>query len=152
VRRIRPTLVVLAAALAMAGPAGCGFLGASRVSDTKPDGFVLRGHVTVPLAAGDGRPVGAACAAPTSLPEITAGVPVTVSGPDGTKLAAGTLGPGVVARADAAASCDFPFEIDDVPGGVDSYGIAVATRPPQMFAATALREDQSAVLTVLPPS
>jgi hypothetical protein len=151
VRRIRPLATALLVA-ALVVPGGCGFIRASNVSHTKPNGFVLRGHVAVPLPAGDARASGAGCAAPASLADIAAGVPVKVMDPGGREIAAGTLSSGVVARASAAPSptCDFPFEIRAVPGGVDSYGISVAGRPAQIFPAMALREDQAAVITLAP--
>jgi hypothetical protein len=130
---------------------GCGFVGASNVSHQKPGGFVLRGHVTVPLAATDGHAAGTTCTAGG----IAAGVPVKVTDPAGHTIALGALGPGIVARASAApgasgVSCDYPFEIRAVPGGVDSYGISVGDRPPKVFPGTALRQNEVAIITVTP--
>ncbi|MEN3309398.1 MAG: hypothetical protein V7603_5600 [Micromonosporaceae bacterium] len=151
-RSVRRTAVLLAALAALV-PAGCGFVGASNVSHTKPNGFVLRGRVTVPLPGTDRRAAGAACAAPVALPDIAGGAPVKVTDPAGHEIALGSLGAGIVARASAApggsgASCDFPFEIRAVPGGVASYGISVAGRPAQTFPARSLREDQAAVIRI----
>ena len=140
--RIRALL--LAAVLLAAG--GCGFIGASNVSHTKPSGFVLRGRVTVPLPATDQRPAGAACAAPAAVPDIAGGAPVKVTDPDGREIALGTLGAGIVARTSTAGSCDFPFRIAGVPGGVASYDIAVADRPAQEFPAKDLRENAEAII------
>src|SRR5437764_10957558 len=103
-----------------AGPAGCGWVAASSAPRTKPDTFILRGRVTVPIGAGDARPDAAACA--STLPDVVAGAPVRVNAPDGQLLATGSLGDGVVAASTGSAhSCDFPFQIGGVPGGVDSY-------------------------------
>jgi hypothetical protein len=144
-------MAALLAALALVVPVGgCGFIRASNVSHNKPSGFVLRGRVTVPLPGTDQRQAGAACAAPVSLPDIAGGAAVKVTDPDGHEIALGTLGAGIVARSSRGASCDFPFEIRAVPGGVDSYAIAVAGRAPQTFPAKALREDQAAVITIAP--
>lgn len=131
--------------------AGCGFLGASNVSHTKPNGFVLRGHVTVPLPAGQAGPAGSPCTAGS----VGVGTTVTVTDPAGKKIATGALGAGVVALAAssgaspaAEANCDFPFQIRAVPGGVTSYGIAIGDRPPQTFPAENLHQDQAAVITL----
>jgi hypothetical protein len=136
------------AALLFAGalaPAGCGFIAASKVSHTKPSGFVLRGRVTVPVTTGLTRAVGVACAAP--YPDVVANATVTVTDPDGHEIATGYLGDGVIAHGQSGVTCDFPFQIPAVPGGVASYRIAVADRAPKEFPAKALREDETAVLT-----
>ena len=137
---------LLALVLLVAGLGGCGWLAASGVSHHKPDAFVLRGRVTVPVPAGDSRPDGAACAA--SDPAVVAGTPIRVTGPDGHLLATGYLGDGVISRTGTAASCDFPFQRAGVPGGVDSYDIAVGTRAPHRFPAKDLRENADAVIPV----
>ena len=129
----------------VAGPAGCGFVGASGAPQTKPDAFVLRGHVTVP-EPGDTRADGAVCAA--TVPGIVAGAPVRISSPDGKPLATGSLGDGIIAHGGDGPSCDFPFQIAGVPGGVASYEIAVAGRPPQQFPAKDLRENAEAILRI----
>jgi hypothetical protein len=100
-RRARTRLAALAAVLATAAAGGCGFLQASGVSHDKPDGFVLRGRVTVPLAADDPRPAGAGCTAPDRIPDVAAGAVVRVTDLAGKRLATGALGPGVVARGPA---------------------------------------------------
>ncbi len=141
VRRALPLLLVAPLALA-----GCGFVSASGVSHSKPDAFVLRGHVSVPVPAGDARPDGAACAA--TVPGIVAGTPVRVTGPDGRYLASGPLGDGVIARGTDGSTCDFPFQIPGVAGGVDSYDVAVGTRPARRFPAKDLRENAAAIITV----
>jgi hypothetical protein len=141
VRRALPLLLVVPLALT-----GCGFVGASGASHTKPDAFVLRGRVSVPVPAGDARPDGAACAA--TVPGIVAGTPVKVTGPDGHYLATGALGDGVIARGVNGSTCDFPFQIPGVAGGVDSYEVAVGTRPAQRFPAKGLRENAAAIIVV----
>jgi hypothetical protein len=137
-------LVVLV--ILVTGLGGCGWLGASSVSHRKPDAFILRGRVTVAVPASDSRPDGAACAA--TVPGLVAGTPVTVSGPDGKVLAAGTLGDGVIVHESGTPNCDFPFQVTGVPGGVDAYDIAVGTRAPKRFAAKDLRENAEAVIPV----
>jgi hypothetical protein len=134
--------------LAVAGAtlAGCGFVSASDVSHRKPDGFVLRGHVTVPVPAGDPRTAGAACAA--SLPGVVANAPVKVTDPQGHEIAVGYLGDGLISRDPSGSACEFPFSIPAVPGGVTSYGLSVAGHPVQSFAAKDLREDQQAVIAL----
>ena len=129
--------------------AGCGFVGASDVSHNKPSGFVLRGRVTVP-AAGSG-PIADGTACMSALPGVAAGSIVKVSDVDGHELARGELGGGVTATTAAgssAATCDFPFQVRAVPGGVSRYAVSVAGRPAQTFAAAALRQDQLAVLVL----
>jgi hypothetical protein len=144
-RAVRSLLVLpLAGALL----AGCGFIGASNVSHTKPSGFVLRGRVTVPAAQSGQVSDGTACV--SALPGVAAGSPVVVSDVDGHQLARGELGGGVTATVpgSSAGSCDFPFQVRGVPGGVSRYGVSVAGRPAQSFAAAALRQDQLAVLVL----
>jgi hypothetical protein len=148
--RRSPAVLIAAAALAATGltSAGCGFVDAHGVSDNKPNGFVLRGHVTTPVPAGDARADGAACAAPTSLPDVAAGAGVKVLDPEGTVIGLGTLGNGVIAHNATAATCDFPFEIRAVPGGVPSYSIRVANQRPRDFPASDLRQDKPAIIAL----
>jgi hypothetical protein len=125
----RRTGQLLLVAVLLAGPGGCGWLGASSaVTDADP------------------RPNGSACAA--TVPGLVAGTPVKVSGPDGKLLATGSLGNGVIAHDGTRESCDLPFQIAAVPGGVDAYDIAVGTRAPKRFAAKDLRENADAVIPV----
>ncbi|HWB35698.1 MAG TPA: hypothetical protein VHA75_06715 [Rugosimonospora sp.] len=139
---------VLLAAATAAGAAGCGFIGAGKVSDTKPNGFVLRGHVSTPLPAGDTRPDGAACTAPASLPDIAAGSPVRVLDEHNAVIGLGGLNPGVVAHPSTGADCEFGFQIAAVPGGVSTYAIVVGTQPAHTFPAAELREDKPAVISL----
>jgi hypothetical protein len=128
--------------------AGCGFIGASDVSHTKPDGFVLRGQVSVPAAGAAAAVAGTPCV--SALPDVAAGVPVKVSDAQGRELATGELGGGVVVTATgrSGATCAFPFEIRAVPGGVSRYAVSLAGRPAQTFPATELREGQQAVIVL----
>lgn len=144
-RILRLSLLGLLGLVLTVGVAGCGWLGASNAPRTKPDTFVLRGHVTVPVPAGDSRPDGAACA--STLPDVVAGAPVRVTDPNGHELATGSLGDGIIASG-STHSCDFPFQIAAVPGGVDSYDVAVGSRPAQRFAAKQLRENAAAIITL----
>jgi hypothetical protein len=136
---------VVAAVLA-GSLAGCGFVGAAGASHNKPDTFLLRGHVAVTVPAGDARPDGAACAA--AVPGIVAGAPVRITDQDGRSLAAGQLGDGVIAHGVDGSSCDFPFQIPGVRGGVTSYDVTVDDRPPQRFPAKQLRENAEAIIRV----
>jgi hypothetical protein len=140
------SLVALAACGAVL--AGCGFVGAADVSDQKPNGFVLRGHVSVPVSTGGTQSEGATCDSP--VPDVAPNGEVKVTDPQGRQIAVGYLGDGVVGSDSSGTTCDFPFEIPQVPGGVTSYGIAVAGRAAQSFAATALRENQQAVISLRP--
>ncbi len=143
---VRPARLALVAAVLVAGLAGCGFVGASKTSPHKPDTFLLRGAVAVALPADDRRPDGVACAA--AVPGIVAGTPVKVTDPDGRTLGSGRLGDGVVAHDADGASCDFPFQIPGVTGGVASYDITVDDRPPQRFPAKDLRENAAAIIHI----
>lgn len=145
VRRAALSLVSLAVSGALAG---CGFVGAASVSDQKPNGFVLRGHVAVPVAAGASQSTGAACE--SSLPDVAPNDEVKVTDPQGRQIAVGYLGDGVIGSDTSGTACDLPFEIPQVPGGVTSYGIAVAGHPAQTFSATSLRENQEAVISLRP--
>ncbi|GIH12767.1 hypothetical protein [Rugosimonospora africana] len=145
VRRTALSLVNLAAAGALAG---CGFVGASSVSDQKPNGFVLRGHVAVPVATGATPPSGTACE--STLPDVAPNNEVKVVDPQGHQIAVGYLGDGVIGSDSSGTACDLPFEIRQVPGGVTSYGIVIAGHPAQTFSATSLRENQEAVISLRP--
>jgi hypothetical protein len=143
---VAATLALMAGLALAAGLAGCGFVRAAGVSHTKPSGFVLRGRVTVPVGTGDSRPDGAACAANTA--DIVAGAPVRVADPGGHPLGTGALGPGVIAHTGSKGSCEFPFQVSNVAGGVDSYILVVGNRPPRSFPAKDLRQDQPAVINI----
>ena len=136
----------MAGACLVGALSGCGFVGASDVSHTKPSGFVLRGRVTVPVAGSGPEVDGATCTSAVS--GVGVGVPVKVSDVDGHELADGELGDGVVEGGGSGAACDFPFEIQAVPGGFRRYAISVAGRPAQTFGATPLRQDQQAVVVL----
>ena len=58
----------------------------------------------------------------------------------------------MVATSGGTPSCNFPFEIRAVPGGVATYSIAVGTQQPHDFPAADLREDKPAVITLAGPS
>jgi len=116
---------------------------------------VLRGVVQV--AGASSGTIGQACVAPPGVPDAVAGARVVVT--DGNvqdsprQLATGALGAGklvVDSRSDTGFRCDFSFTIYGVPGGVDSYGIAVGSLPPAPFEAQPLREDQLAVISLAP--
>jgi hypothetical protein len=134
----------VAAALMLAA-GGCGFVRAGGASPVKPDGFVLRGYVSVSGATA-GEP-GSACGAPPAV-HVWAGAPVRVSDAGGHPIAAGTLGAGVRAEDSGRYRCDFPFEIPAVPGGHDTYLVAVSDRAPVSFAAREVRADAPAVIPV----
>ncbi|GAA5183465.1 hypothetical protein GCM10023322_22800 [Rugosimonospora acidiphila] len=142
-RRTASSLATLA--MSTAALAGCGFVGAHNVSDQKPNGFVLRGHVSVPVPAGDSGKSGAAC--DSSLPGVAPNTQVKVTDPQGHEIAVGYLGDGLIGASTSGNTCDFPFEIPQVPGGVASYGLTVAGRPTQTFPAESLRESQTAVIS-----
>jgi hypothetical protein len=133
--------VVLAVTTALSG---CGWVKAGGVSHIKPDGFVLRGYVSVARATNG--PAGTPCQTPSA--GIAANDPVTVADPSGRVLATGVLGSGVLAMASGAYRCNFPFQIPGVGGGHDSYAISPAGRPAVSFAATDLRQDKPAVISV----
>ena len=55
---------------------------------------------------------------------------------------------GVIAHPATGVSCDFPFQVPRVPGGVASYDISVSHRPPQRFDAKPLRENAEAIIAI----
>jgi hypothetical protein len=147
----RTAILILLAGLVVASSAGCGFVGAGGVSHTKPNGFVLRGHVSTPVAGGQASADDSPCTAPAGLPDITAGSPVKVLDDVNNVIGLSTLGAGVVAHpggTGAAADCEFGFEIRAVPGGVTNYAIVVGTQPAHTFPAAELRQDKPAVITL----
>ena len=127
---------------------GCGFVNAGDKSSVKPSSFVISGNASVALPT-PGVP-GAACTAPASVNDVATAAAVIVTNPSGTKLASGHLGRGIVAGDGSA--CVFPFQVRSVTGGFPAYGVAVGTRPPQLFQAAALRSNQPAQLNITPTS
>jgi hypothetical protein len=140
VRRV--VAVILAAGLSLSG---CGFLNSGDRGSTKPDGFTLRGYVSVGPKAGPGPGAsGGPCTAPPGADDVQAGGAVRVADPDGHTLAAGSLTAGV----EEAGRCNFGFQITAVPGGVDRYVIGVGNRATVTFPAHDLRSDKPAVIVV----
>lgn len=140
----RVVAVVLAAGLALSG---CGFLSSGDRGSNKPDGFTLRGYVSVgPGTAGASAPAGSSgpCTAPPAASDVQAGGAVRVADQEGHTLAAGSLSPGVA----EAGRCNFAFQITAVPGGVDEYVIGVGNRASVSFPAHDLRSDKPAVIVV----
>jgi hypothetical protein len=127
---------------------GCGFASSGERGSSKPDGFTLRGYVSVgtPGASASATPTasGTVCEAPSGADDVRAGGAVRVADPQGHTLAAGQLAAGVR----EAGRCNFGFEIANVPGGVERYVIGVGTRPTATFAAHDLRSDKPAVIQV----
>ncbi|HKD96230.1 MAG TPA: hypothetical protein VKB69_01390 [Micromonosporaceae bacterium] len=149
----RPNRVAALAWLVAAvvlGAAGCGFIAAGRKSVQKPTSFVLIGHADVVLPAGDHRAVGVSCTAPSTVAGIGVRTPVRVYDDLGTQVGAGTLGAGLTGHTGSGLSCDFPFQIPGVPGGSQTYGIAVGNEPRQIFQAADVRQNAAAVLTITP--
>ena len=152
----RIVAVVLVAGFALSG---CGFLTSGQRGSNKPDGFVLRGYVSVGLRgsgkAASGSPAAvprssgtpaasAPCTAPPEANDVQAGGAVRVADPAGHTLAAGTLQAGV----EEGGRCNFAFQIRAVPGGVDRYVIGVGNRATTTFPAHDLRSDKPAVILV----
>lgn len=147
----RIAAVVLVAGFALSG---CGFLNSGQRGSTKPDGFVLRGYVSVGRKAVSGSPsppssssatvTPGACTSPPEANDVAAGGAVRVADPDGHTLAAGNLQPGI----HDGDRCNFGFQITAVPGGVDRYVIGVGNRATATFPAHDLRSDKPAVILV----
>jgi hypothetical protein len=174
VRRVRRAVALFVAVLL--APAGCGFVNSGERGSSKPDGFTLRGYVSVganpaasataasasasgdpaggasggpgsdPAGGASGAASGGSCAAPAAASDVHAGGAVRVADPAGHTLAAGELSPGV--RDTASGRCNFGFQIAGVPGGVDHYVIGVGNRPAVSFPAHDLRSDKPAVIVV----
>jgi hypothetical protein len=141
----RVVAVVLAAGLTLSG---CGFLGSGQRGSNKPDGFTLRGYVSVghkESASPEPSPASrGSCTAPPEADDVQAGGAVRVADADGHTLAGGTLEPGV----EENGRCNFGFSIRAVPGGVERYVIGVGNRPTATFPARDLRSDKPAVILV----
>lgn len=136
------------AALAIATASGCGFIQAGQKSVQKPNTFILLGHADVGLPASDHAAVGATCIAPPQVHDIGPETPVTVRDGSGAKIATGVLGTGIVARSGQATTCAFPFQVSAVPGGSNTYTVAVGSHPAQSFPASQLRQNAPAVITI----
>ncbi|HEY7176986.1 MAG TPA: hypothetical protein VH442_18900, partial [Micromonosporaceae bacterium] len=91
----------VAASVALAATAGCGFIAAGQKSVSKPTTFVLIGHADVPLPATDHAAVGTTCTAPASA-GISENTPVKVFDQRGVTIAEGALGTGILARSGSA--------------------------------------------------
>jgi hypothetical protein len=141
---------VATAALAIVGLSGCGFVAAGNKSSVKPSGFVLSGHAAVTLPSSDTDTVGTSCIAPAGATDVAKGVNVTVTNATGTRIATGHLAGGIVTRTGSIGACTFPFQIQGVPGSVDTYGISIGNRPATSFSGAALRASSLAVLTITP--
>lgn len=137
--------VVIAAALCST-LASCGFVAASKKSDTKPGAFVVIGRAEVPVTSGASA-VGAACTAPTGFTDVADLTRVTVTDSAGKTVATGTLGTGVAATGTSGIMCEFPFIIRGVPDGSTTYSIAIGNRPSQTFQAADLRTNTQAIIT-----
>lgn len=147
-RKTRALAAALVAAGALATASGCGFIAAGQTSHEKPNTFVLYGHADVTLTAGDHRATGTTCVAPAGVTDVAVTTSVNVLSPGGVTLAHGSLGAGVIAHTGDAAMCDFPFQIRDVPGGADTYGIVIGARPAQSFAGSALQANTPAIIAI----
>jgi hypothetical protein len=146
VRRASALLLVTLLALA-----GCGFVKSGERGSSKPDGFTLRGYVSVGASASVASasralPGGSPCEAPAAASDVRAGGAVRVADPAGHTLSAGELAAGI--RDDASGRCNFGFQITGVPGGVDNYVIGVGNRQAASFPAQDLRSGKPAVITV----
>jgi hypothetical protein len=146
-KRFGVAIVSIAAILSLAA---CGFVGARKNDHIKPSGFLLYGHAAVTLPSDDHRAIGSACVAPGSASDVARDTRVTVLDPDGKKIAIGALDNGVIARSANGTTCDFSFSIPAVPGGVDTYSVQIGSRAPQQFAATSLRQNTPAIITITP--
>lgn len=144
---IAMTFVALGAAVLLAG---CGFIEAGNASSSKPSAFVLTGDASVNLPAAGSEPAGTACVSPAGTADVAEGVDVIVTDPKGTKLTTGHLGPGVVTDTSGVFACSFPFSIRGVPGGLDTYDVAIGNRPAQPFSGIALRSSTPAIITIVP--
>jgi hypothetical protein len=151
----RPLALGVVAVGTLATLAGCGFVAAGNKSPSKPSAFVLNGHAAVTLLASS-QTIGSTCVSPTGATDVAANVTVTVTDASGggagggKKIATGTLGVGVITSDSGVAACSFPFQIRGVPGGIETYGVAIGTRPAQIFPGDALRSSTPAVITIIP--
>jgi hypothetical protein len=144
----------VAALLALSG---CGFVNSGHRGSSKPDGFTLRGYVSVGAASAapsaSASPVAVSkapgegtCVAPAAANDVHVGSAVRVADPAGHTLGTGELWAGV--RDATGGRCNFGFQITGVPGGVTQYVIGVGNHPPVTFQAHDLRSDKPAVIEV----
>lgn len=103
---------------------GCGGP-AALPAETPPalTAFVLRGSVGVSAEYSGSYEDGTACVAKAGYDDIAEGAQITVKGPDGTKLAVGSLEAGQIKDI----QCRFSFTVYDVPEGHDLYDVAVGS-------------------------
>jgi hypothetical protein len=143
--------VSLAAAVAIAMTvSGCGFVHAASKSDTKPSAFVLIGHAEITLPTTEHRAAGTTCQAPAGTTDVAPNTQVTVTDQGGHQLAVGFLGDGVIARSGSTTTCQFPFSIRGVPGGIAVYSVAVGNRPAETFQGDDLNRNTPAVIAITP--
>jgi hypothetical protein len=134
VRRSWFAVILVASALtALGGLAGCGWVGAHD-RQAKPNGFLLHGYVTT---------VAPCSAAPK---DVYTGADVKIADENGKTLADGLLGAGVV----DGNQCNFPFDIQNVPGASESVVVLIGALPAAKFPTSEMREGKPAVLTATP--
>ena len=135
----RPPLVAALLTAALALMSGCGFLNAGQPGDTKPDGFMLRGYVSVPATG-----AGSSCTPAGAASDITVGTKVTVTDGAGAAMGSAVLGAAVRDGVD----CNYPFQVPAVPRRDDRYLISIGGRAPVSFPAVPLRQDKPAVIKI----
>ncbi|GAA0718955.1 hypothetical protein Drose_05250 [Dactylosporangium roseum] len=128
---------------------GCGWAG-RHDERSKPDGFLLHGHVSAAGAATGAS--GTPCLAPASASDIVAGAPVRAADAAGKIIAVTSLNGGVLAETPDGFHCNFGFELSNLSGSRPTYQLIVADRPPRSFETKPLREGKEAVLPVDGPA
>jgi hypothetical protein len=121
--RRRWTWLAAAAALAIGLSATAAYV----TTDTSGEALTIHGSLTLrdPDAGFADMPE---CRGSGGYDDIHQGAQVTVTDPDGTVLAIGSLGPGRITGLGLGDSCRFQFSIGDVPAGHGLYGIQVTHR------------------------
>jgi hypothetical protein len=111
-----------------------------------PEGVVtLSGTVAIPIAASDvaspPSSVSQSCTGEGVLADIHEGTPIVVRDGAGSTLQTGSLGPGELTPRSDGPSCQFPFQVHDIPLGENFYTVQVADRAVRIYSGDQLEAD-----------
>jgi hypothetical protein len=84
--------------------------------------------------------IGSVCASPSGYQDIAQDSQIKITDAHGTTIGLGYLGAGYINGDSLPQYCDFPFAVNDVPGGQNFYGLQVANRNAITYTAKALAE------------
>jgi hypothetical protein len=133
----RAALLVILAVAACSGPPD--------VSAPPAGVETLSGTVAIPIAGSDvaspPSSVSQSCTGEGVLADIHEGTPIVVRDGAGSTLQSGSLGPGEFTPGSNGQSCQFAFQVHDIPLGENFYTVQVADRAVRIYSADQLEAD-----------